>query len=226
MKSINCTSFHLMIFSAPPIVTSVHKFFVFIVVLAFQVALKKIVNGNRTMKIVNAEEKHIPAIRDIYAHHVTYGTASFETESPDINEMVARLKKVRNQGLPWFVALQDEKVIGYCYLTRYRERYAYRHTVEDSIYIDPVAQRQGVGKALLRHVIAWAESHGYRQMIAIVGDSNNQGSLKVHQQVGFTRIGTLKDIGFKHGRWLDTVLLQRNLGEGNSSLPVDSDVVL
>lgn len=171
------------------------------------------------MIIVNAEEKHISAMCEIYAHHVIHGTASFETEPPDINEMIARLHKSRNQGLPWVVALQEEKVIGYCYLTRYRERYAYRHTLEDSIYIAPAAQKQGVGKALLRHVIAWAETHGYRQMIAIVGDSNNQGSLKVHQQVGFMEIGTLKDIGFKHGRWLDTVLLQRALGEGNSTLP-------
>ncbi|POT58590.1 N-acetyltransferase [Citrobacter amalonaticus] len=178
------------------------------------------------MNIVNAEEKHIPAIREIYAHHVIHGTASFETVPPDTSEMLARLRKIRSQGLPWVVALQEEKVIGYCYLTRYRERYAYRHTLEDSIYIDPAAQRQGVGKALLCHVIAWAITHGYRQMIANVGDSNNQGSLKVHQQLGFTKTGTLKDIGFKHGRWLDTVLLQRNLGEGNSTLPPDSDIVL
>ena len=178
------------------------------------------------MKIVNAEEKHIPAIRDIYAHHVIHGTASFETEPPNTHEMLTRLEKIHSQGLLWVVALQEEKVIGYCYLTRYRERYAYRHTLEDSIYIAPAAQRQGVGKALLRYVIAWAETHGYRQLIAIVGDSNNQGSLKVHQQVGFTEIGTLKDIGFKHGCWLDTVLLQMKLGEGNSTLPEDSDLML
>ena len=124
------------------------------------------------------------------------------------------------------VALQEDKVIGYCYLTRYRERYAYRYTLEDSIYIAPTAQRQGVGKALLCHVIGWAEAQGYRQLIAIVGDSNNQGSLKVHQQAGFTQIGTLKNIGFKHGLWLDTVLLQRNLGEGNSTLPPDFGVAI
>ncbi|MDM2925866.1 GNAT family N-acetyltransferase [Citrobacter sp. Cpa228] len=178
------------------------------------------------MKIVNAEEKHIPAIHTIYAHHVLHGAASFETDPPDTREMLVRLTKIRELGLPWVVALQDEKVIGYCYLTRYRERYAYRYTLEDSIYIDPTAQRQGAGKALLHHVITWAEIHGYRQMIAIVGDSNNQGSLKVHQQVGFTEVGTLKNIGFKHGRWLDTVLLQRNLGEGNSTLPPDTGVIL
>ncbi|WP_219376767.1 GNAT family N-acetyltransferase [Citrobacter sp. Colony322] len=178
------------------------------------------------MKIVNAEEKHIPAIRDIYAHHVLHGTGSFETDPPDAHEMLARLEKIRSLGLPWVVALQEDKVIGYCYLTRYRERYAYRYTLEDSIYIAPTAQRQGVGKALLRHVIGWAEAQGYRQLIAIVGDSNNQGSLKVHQQAGFTQIGTLKNIGFKHGLWLDTVLLQRNLGEGNGTLPPDSGVAI
>ncbi|MBJ9516307.1 N-acetyltransferase family protein [Citrobacter portucalensis] len=178
------------------------------------------------MKIVNAEEKHIPAIRDIYAHHVLHGTGSFETDPPDAHEMLARLEKIRSLGLPWAVALQEDKVIGYCYLTRYRERYAYRYTLEDSIYIAPTAQRQGVGKALLRHVIGWAEAQGYRQLIAIVGDSNNQGSLKVHQQAGFTQIGTLKNIGFKHGLWLDTVLLQRNLGESNGTLPPDSGVAI
>ncbi len=178
------------------------------------------------MKIVNAEEKHIPAIRDIYAHHVIHGTGSFETAPPDTQEMLARLEKIHSLGLPWVVALQEDKVIGYCYLTRYRERYAYRYTLEDSIYIAPAAQRQGAGNALLRHVIDWAETHGYRQLIAMVGDSNNQGSLKVHQQVGFTEIGTLKDVGFKHGRWLDTVLLQRALGEGNSTLPADVDAAI
>ncbi len=136
------------------------------------------------------------------------------------------MEKIRSLGLPWVVALQEDKVMGYCYLTRYRERYAYRYTLEDSIYIAPTAQRQGVGKALLRHVIGWAEAQGYRQLIAIVGDSNNQGSLKVHQQAGFTQIGTLKNIGFKHGLWLDTVLLQRNLGEGNGTLPPDSGVAI
>lgn len=178
------------------------------------------------MKIVNAEEKHIPAIRDIYAHHVIHGTGSFETDPPDTHEMLARLEKIHSLGLPWVVALQEDRVIGYCYLTRYRERYAYRYTLEDSIYIDPAAQRQGAGKALLRHVIDWAETHGYRQLIAMVGDSNNQGSLKVHQQVGFTEIGTLKDVGFKHGRWLDTVLLQRTLSEVNRSIEDDRPITL
>jgi len=173
------------------------------------------------MKIVNAREEHISALRDIYAHHVVQGTASFETEPPPVEEMLARLRKIYREGLPWFVALHNDQVMGYCYLARYRERYAYRFTLEDSIYIAPMFQKQGVGKALLCHAIDWAEAHGYRQLIAIVGDSHNQGSMALHQHAGFREVGTLQNIGFKHGRWLDTVLLQRELGEGARTPPVE-----
>ncbi|MCE0344059.1 N-acetyltransferase family protein, partial [Klebsiella pneumoniae] len=118
------------------------------------------------MHIINAEEQHIPAIRRIYAHHVLHGTGSFETEPPDTQEMLARVKNVQSRGFPWYIALQGETVIGYCYLSRYRERHAYRFTVENSVYIDPAYQRQGGGKALLDHALTWARSQGYRQMIA------------------------------------------------------------
>ncbi|ENE1000341.1 N-acetyltransferase [Escherichia coli] len=178
------------------------------------------------MHIIKAEEQHITAIRNIYAHHVLHGTGSFETEPPDTQEMLNRLRNIQSRGFPWYVALQGDKVIGYCYISRYRERHAYRFTVENSIYIDPAYQRQGVGKALLDHALKWAESQGYRQMIAVVGDSANVASVALHIRAGFTEIGTLKDIGFKHGRWLDTVLLQMILGEGNSTLPEDSDLML
>lgn len=175
------------------------------------------------MHIINAEEQHIPAIRRIYAHHVLHGTGSFETEPPDTQEMLARVKNVQSRGFPWYIALQGETVIGYCYLSRYRERHAYRFTVENSVYIDPAYQRQGGGKALLDHALTWTRSQGYRQMIAVVGDSANVASVALHLRAGFTEIGTLKDIGFKHGRWLDTVLLQRQLGKGSCTLP-DSPV--
>jgi len=171
------------------------------------------------MKIVNAREEHISAIRDIYAHHVMQGTGSFETEPPSAEEMLLRLRKITREELPWFVALHNDQVMGYCYLARYRERYAYRFTLEDSIYISPMFQKQGVGKALLHQAIAWAEAHGFRQLIAIVGDSQNQGSRALHRQAGFREVGTLQNIGFKHGRWLDTVLLQRELGEGAGTPP-------
>ncbi|EAR1250114.1 N-acetyltransferase family protein [Salmonella enterica] len=178
------------------------------------------------MHIIHAEEQHITAIRNIYAHHVLHGTGSFETEPPDTQEMLNRLRNIQSRGFPWYVALQDDRVIGYCYISRYRERHAYRFTVENSVYIDPAYQRQGGGKALLRHAVTWAQSQGYRQMIAVVGDSANIASVALHICAGFTEAGTLKDIGFKHGRWLDTVLLQLNLGEGNRTQPKDKDVVI
>ena len=171
------------------------------------------------MDIIEAEEPHITAIQKIYAYHVIHGTASFETEPPDINEMLARLKKNNEARLPWFVAIKNGRVAGYCYLSRYRERRAYQYTLEDSIYIDPEYQQQGAGKALLAHAIDWAEQHGFRQLIAIVGNSENKGSLHLHLQAGFSLVGTLVSVGLKHGRWLDTVMLQRALGEGDSTLP-------
>ncbi|BDH46967.1 phosphinothricin N-acetyltransferase [Salmonella enterica subsp. enterica serovar Choleraesuis] len=178
------------------------------------------------MRIINAGEEHIPAIQEIYAYHVIHGTASFETEPPGVEEMLSRLRKINSQKLPWYVAIGEEQVIGYCYLTHYRERYAYRFTLENSIYISPAFQKQGIGKQLLGQAIDWAEANGYRQLIAIVGDSSNHGSLKLHQRAGFMEAGTLKNIGFKHGRWLDTVLLQRSLGEGSTTFPPDATIAL
>ncbi|MCW2473759.1 GNAT family N-acetyltransferase [Candidatus Symbiopectobacterium sp. NZEC151] len=171
------------------------------------------------MDIIAAEPQHISAIQKIYAYHVIHGTASFETEPPDINEMHARLKKNHDAGLPWFVAIKNGRLTGYCYLSRYRERLAYQYTLEDSIYVDPQCQQQGVGKALLAHAIEWAEQHGFRQLIAVVGNSENEGSLHLHRQAGFSLVGTLASVGLKHGRWLDTVMLQRALGAGDSTLP-------
>lgn len=171
------------------------------------------------MEIIEAEEQHLRAITQIYAYHVTQGNATFETEAPDIDEMRTRLKKIRLAGLPWFVAVQDGEVRGYCYLSRYRERRAYQYTLEDSIYVDEAFRRQGAGKALLARAVAWAEMQGYRQLIANVGNSENEGSLRLHRRAGFVVIGTLKSVGMKHGRWLDTVLMQRPLGEGDFTLP-------
>ncbi|MBF7956627.1 GNAT family N-acetyltransferase [Rahnella victoriana] len=171
------------------------------------------------MEIIEAEEQHIPAMQKIYAWHVLHGTASFETQPPDVREMASRLKKINEAGLLWLVVLHEGEVKGYCYLGRYRERYAYRHTLEDSIYIDPAFQKRGAGKALLRRAIDWAETHGYRQMIGNVGDSENKASINLHLAAGFQIKGTLHCVGFKHGRWLDTVFMQRALGEGNQTLP-------
>ncbi|OIX90501.1 GNAT family N-acetyltransferase [Pantoea sp. Ae16] len=171
------------------------------------------------MEITQADERHIPAIQQIYAYHVLHGTATFETEPPDSAEMTIRLKKVRAAGLPWFVAVEDGNVRGYCYLSLYRERCAYRLTLEDSVYIASDAQGQGIGKNLLLSAIAWAESRGFRQLVAVVGNSENTASLALHRVAGFSITGTLKSVGFKHGRWLDTVIMQRTLGQGDSTSP-------
>jgi len=175
------------------------------------------------VNIIEANESHIPAIQSIYAHHVNYGIASFETEPPSCEEMSARLAKVREEGLLWLVAAVDNQVMGYCYLSFYRTRYAYRFTLEDSVYIDPQFQGRGVGKALLQRALSWAGQQGYRQMIANVGNSENHGSLALHRSLGFTVSGTLYSVGLKHGRWVDTVILQRPLGQGSDTLPASAD---
>lgn len=175
------------------------------------------------MEIIEADERHVPAIQQIYAYHVLQGTATFETEPPAEDEMTARLKKARASGLPWFVAVEEGIVRGYCYLSLYRERYAYRFTLEDSIYIDTSCQGRGIGKRLLSRAIEWAEARGFRQLVAVVGNSENIASLALHRAAGFSITGTLRSVGFKHGRWLDTVILQRALGQGDITLPESTD---
>ncbi len=171
------------------------------------------------MEIVVADERHIATIQQIYAYHVQYGTATFETEPPSETDMAARLNKLRAAGLPWFVAVDEGEVRGYCYLSFYRERYAYRFTLEHSVYIDAKCQGQGIGTRLLSRAIAWAEDNGFRQLIAVVGNSENSASLSLHRAAGFNITGTLNAVGFKHGRWLDTVIMQRALGAGDMTLP-------
>lgn len=175
--------------------------------------------GDSEMEIILAEDSHVPAIQQIYAHHVLQGTGSFEIVPPDEAEIASRLEKLRAAGLPWFVALSEGQVCGYCYLSFYRPRYAYRFTLEDSLYIAPAFQGKGIGKRLLAHAIHWAESRGFRQMVGNVGDSANVASIALHRAAGFTVTGTLTSVGFKHGRWLDTVLMQPTLGDGDSTLP-------
>lgn len=175
------------------------------------------------MEIIEADERHIPAIQQIYAYHVLHGTATFETVPPDVTEMAMRLKKVCAAGLPWFVAVDEGRVRGYCYLSFYRERYAYRFTLEDSVYIDPTFQGRGIGKQLLSRALKWAEARDFRQLVAVVGNSENTASLALHRAAGFNITGTLRSVGFKHGRWLDTVILQRTLGTGDAMIPENAD---
>jgi L-amino acid N-acyltransferase YncA len=153
----------------------------------------------------------IDAITRIYAHHVNQGTATFETEPPDKREITRRWSEVTQRALPWLVADDGGDIAGYAYAAPYRARAAYRYTVEDSIYIHVDRIGTGVGKVLMPALIAEAQACGMRQMIAVIGDGANQASIAFHQRFGFRNAGSLKDVGFKFGRWLDTVFMQRSL---------------
>ena len=155
----------------------------------------------------------------IYRHHVLHGTASFETEAPDLAEMARRRAELVGRGMPHLVLEQDGRVRGYAYAGPYRPRAAYRDTVENSVYLAPDAIGLGFGRLLLEALIAACTELGLRQMVAVVGDSDNLPSIRLHERLGFRRVGTLQAVGFKHGRWLDTVLLQRALGAGDAALP-------
>ena len=165
-----------------------------------------------------AADADLPAIAELYAHHVLTGTASFEVSAPTVDEMRRRRRDVLSHGLPYFVAsLSDTALAGYAYATEYRSRVAYRHTVEDSVYVDPVCVRRGAGRALLAAVIAACETLGYRQMVAVIGGSDNAASISLHAALGFRHAGVLPAVGRKFDRWIDTVLMQRALGPGAST---------
>ena len=151
------------------------------------------------------------AITAIYADAVETGTATFELDPPSLAEMTARFDDLMAGGFPWLVAVADGKVMGYAYAGPYRARPAYRFTVENSIYLAAEARRRGIGLALLERLVADTASHGFRQMIAVIGDSANAASIAVHARAGFQMVGTFQEVGFKFGRWLDTVLMQRAL---------------
>jgi L-amino acid N-acyltransferase YncA len=161
------------------------------------------------------------AITEIYQHAVLYGTATFELIPPDLAETTRRFAALKDGGFPYLVAALDGSVVGYAYAGAYRPRPAYRFTVENSVYLQPSMQRRGIGLQLLQRLITESEARGYRQMIAVIGDSANAGSIGVHTKCGFQMIGTHPNVGFKFGRWLDTVMMQRALGEGATTLPTD-----
>jgi len=161
----------------------------------------------------------MPAIQAIYTHHVLYGLASFEETPPSVEEMLARRQAVLGLGLPYLAAELDGRIVGYSYATSYRPRPAYRHTVEDSIYVADGLGGQKIGSTLLGALIARCEAGPWRQMLANIGDSGNAGSIGLHRRFGFEAVGTLRSTGFKLGRWVDTVLMQRSLGPGDQTLP-------
>jgi len=172
-----------------------------------------------TVAIRPAALADIPAITRIYAHAVEHGTASFELAPPDEAEMTRRMQALLDGKFPYLAAELDGRVAGYAYAGLYRTRPAYRFTLEDSVYVAPEAQRRSVGRALLAALIETAATRGFRQMIAVIGDSGQTASIALHAALGFAYIGTLPSTGFKFGRWLDTVLMQRALGPGSTTAP-------
>lgn len=161
----------------------------------------------------------LPAIQAIYAHHVLHGLASFEEEPPPLGEMRRRFFDVTENRLPWLAADFGGVVAGYGYCALYRTRSAYRYAVEDSVYVREDFHGRGVGGALLEALIERCAALGYRQMIAVIGDSAHAASINLHASLGFLRVGTLRSVGFKFGRWVDSVLMQRPLADGDASRP-------
>ena len=171
------------------------------------------------VQIRAARPSDVPAIRRIYADHVLHGLASFEEKPPAMAEMRRRFASVRKGGYPYLVAVVGGRVVGYCYANTYNSRSAYRYTVEDSIYIASSMAGRGIGRALLTELLAQCEALGCRQMVAVIGDSGNKASIGLHAALGFKRSALLQSVGFKFGRWVDSVLMQRKLGQGDRSLP-------
>ena len=171
------------------------------------------------MELRAATPADIPAIRAIYAHHVLHGLASFETEPPSLAEMRSRFDSITAGGHPYLVAADGGDVLGYAYASVYRTRPGYRYTVEDSVYVSPARVGHGIGRRLLATLIDESGRRGYRQMLAVIGDSANAASIRLHRACGFAPAGTLRSVGFKFGRWVDSVLMQRGLGESDRSVP-------
>jgi phosphinothricin acetyltransferase len=171
------------------------------------------------MEIRPATEADIPEIHAIYSHHVLHGTGTFDEDPPPVEEIMEKFRHVRDAGWSWLVATDDTGVLGYAYYTQFRDRSAYRYCVENSIYVRDDVRGQGVGKALVGQLIEDATAKGIRQMIAVIGDSDNVGSIGVHASLGFQRVGLLKSAGVKFGRWLDVVYMQRALGRGDANMP-------
>jgi L-amino acid N-acyltransferase YncA len=172
------------------------------------------------MRVRPATEEDAAAVAAIYGHHVLHGFGTFEEEPPTVEDMAGRIQAVLARGLPYLVAENDGgAVIGFAYAGPFRPRAAYRYTVEDSVYIAPEAIGKGVGKALVAEVIRLCEAMGLRQMVAVIGDSGNAGSIGLHRSLGFQDAGVGRSLGYKHGRWVDIVWMQRDLNAGDAAAP-------
>jgi phosphinothricin acetyltransferase len=174
--------------------------------------------------IRDATVADMAAVAAIYAHHVQTGYGSFEEVPPSTEEMARRFDNLRARGLPWRLAEVDDRIAGYCYASPYHARSAYRFTVQDSIYVDERFLNRGIGTALLTSLIETCTALGYRQMMAGVGDSANEGSLRLHTRLGFRTVGHATEVGLKFGRWLDLVLLQRRLGDERRDAPAAAPI--
>jgi L-amino acid N-acyltransferase YncA len=163
----------------------------------------------------------VPAFQEIYAYHVLHGLASFEEKPPPVAELERRFDDVRSRGLPWLTADFGGVVIGYGYCAPYRARSAYRFSLEDSVYVRNGSEGRGVGSAILEDLIRRVAALGYRQLVAVIGDSAHAPSINLHARFGFLRVGTLRSAGFKFGRWVDTVIMQRPLGPGDGTPPTE-----
>jgi L-amino acid N-acyltransferase YncA len=159
------------------------------------------------------------SIQEIYADQVLHGVSSWEEQPPTLNEMIERRDAIVAAGNPYYVALLDGVVVGYTYASPYRTRVGYRYTIENAIYVAKNTRGHGIGRCLIEALAERCEALGYRQMIAVIGDSENQLSIGFHRQMGFIQVGHIKSIGFKFDRWMDSIVMQRPLGSGDSNLP-------
>jgi len=169
----------------------------------------------------SSHDGDVAAIAAIYRHHVLHGVASFEDIQPDQDEVARRRRDILALKLPYLVAERSGRVVGYCYASRYRARSAYRFTLEDSIYVDATEVGRGIGGALLSTLLERCCERGYRQMVAVIGGSDQWPSIRLHETLGFTRAGLLPAVGFKFGGWIDCVLMQRALGSGATTPPCE-----
>ncbi len=178
-------------------------------------------DGTTGHSIRDATADDLEQIQQIYAHHVLSSTTTFEEIPPTVEELGRRLQSVREQGLHWLVAEREERVIGYCYAAPYRPRPAYRYTIEDSVYLADGEFGKGIGRDLLTALIERCEQGPWRQMIAVIAGTQNQSSIALHRNLGFAHVGTQPDTGYKFGQWIDVVFMQRALGPGGSTPPVE-----
>lgn len=174
-----------------------------------------------TLHIRPSTPADLPAITAIYAWNVQHGTGTFELDAPEQAEISRRRDDVIGKGLPWLVAERDGELLGYAYANHFRPRRAYRFCLEDSVYLADAAKGHGIGTLLLAELMARCEALGARQMLAVIGDSANLGSIGVHRKLGFEHVGVLRAAGWKFERWLDVVMMQKTLGQGDSAAPVD-----